>query len=258
VADAGGEGAGAFALIVEKFRTIGPFAIIAAGLVDGVNPCAFATIVFLVSLLARFGKSRKEIAAVGVCFTLAVFVTYLLLGVGVAKVIQAFSVSSGIAKGITYGIAGLAIVFAGASFYDYVVWRRDRSGSRMALKLPRAVHERIHRVMKAGLSSRSLVIAALVTGACISVLESICTGQVYLPTIAFVLRDPALRLHAFSYLVLYVVMFILPLVVVFVLAYFGLHSSRLARLAQRHTGTTKLLLAAVFVGLAVLLFATAK
>jgi hypothetical protein len=95
------------------------------------------------------------------------------------------------------------------------------------------------------------------TGIAVSVLESVCTGQVHLPTIVFVLRDASLRVHAFAYLVLYNVMFILPLVVIFILAYLGLQSSVLVRLAQRHTGTTKLLLTVVFIGLGVLLLATA-
>jgi len=243
-------------VVRDKFRTIGPLAVVGAGLIDGVNPCAFATIVFFVSLLARFGRTRREILLVGVFFTLAVFGTYLLVGLGILSAVKAFSVSVGIAKGITYAIAALAIALGGYSFYDYVVWRRSGSGSEMKLKLPRAIHRKIHSVMKANFSSRSLVLAALLTGVAVSVLESVCTGQVYLPTIIFVLRDASLRAHALAYLILYNVMFILPLVVIFTLAYFGLQSSALVRFAQRHTGTTKLLLTVVFIGLGVLLLAT--
>ena len=64
------------------------------------------------------------------------------------------------------------------------------------------------------------------------------------------------RPRPLAYLILYNVMFILPLVVIFILAYFGLQSSALVRFAQRHTGTTKLLLTVVFIGLGVLLLAT--
>jgi cytochrome c biogenesis protein CcdA len=245
----------AMALVRQKFRTIGPLAVVGAGLVDGVNPCAFATIVFFVSLLARFGKSRRETVLVGLCFTIGVFATYFLLGLGFLKAIQAFSVTAGIAKAITYVIAALAVALGFCSLYDYLVWRRTRSGADMKLRLPHTVQRRIHDVMKSGLSSKRLVIAALVTGVCVSVLESICTGQVYLPTIVFVLRDASLRLHALGYLLLYNLMFVLPLVIIFMLVYFGLRSASLARLAQRHTGTTKLLLAAVLFGLAALLIA---
>jgi cytochrome c biogenesis protein CcdA len=54
-----------------------------------------------------------------------------------------------------------------------------------------------------------------ITGVVISIIELACTGQVYLPTILFVLGVPELRLQAGVYLVLYNLMFVLPLVVVF-------------------------------------------
>jgi hypothetical protein len=177
----------AFALVRAEFGAIGPLAVVGGSLVDGVNPCAFTMIVFLISLLARFRTPRRETVLVGLCFTIAVLATYFLLGLGFLKAIQTFSVTAGIAKAITYVIAALAVAFGFYSVYDYVVWRRTRSGADMKLRLPRAVQRRIHDVMRSGLSSRELVIAALVTDLCASVLESICTDQVYLPTIVFVL-----------------------------------------------------------------------
>ncbi|HPL30040.1 MAG TPA: hypothetical protein PLG21_18490, partial [Anaerolineae bacterium] len=52
--------------------------------------------------------------------------------------------------------------------------------------------------------------------------------------------------HAVSYLVLYNLVFVLPLVVVFVVAAYGISSARLAGLVQKHTSTVKLLTAAIF------------
>ena len=43
-----------------------------AGLADGINPCAFTTIVFLLSMLSRLGKKRRDLIVVGVGFTLAI------------------------------------------------------------------------------------------------------------------------------------------------------------------------------------------
>jgi len=81
----------------------------------------------------------------------------------------------------------------------------------------------------------------------VSFLELACTEQVYLPTILFVLSVPHLQLHAVSYLVLYNLAFVAPLIVVFVVAALGTSSSRLALLVQKHTSTVKLLTAGVFV-----------
>ena len=57
-------------------------AMTAGGLVDGINPCAFATIIFLVCCLAGMGRGRLQILAVGTSFTVGVFLAYLLMGIG--------------------------------------------------------------------------------------------------------------------------------------------------------------------------------
>ena len=85
----------------------------------------------------------------------------------------------------------------------------------------------------------------------ISLLELACTGQVYLPTIIFVSSIPELRVRAIGYLVLYNVLFILPLVVVFVLAYYGTTSKDLTRFLQRNAATVKLGMVILFAALAI-------
>jgi cytochrome b561 len=91
---------------------------------------------------------------------------------------------------------------------------------------------------------------AFVTGFVVSLLELACTGQVYLPTIVYVMSQPELAGQAFFYLLLYCLMFILPLVVVFVLAYFGTSSEQLGQFINRHTSTIKLITGLLFVALA--------
>jgi len=61
----------------------------------------------------------------------------------------------------------------------------------------------------------------------VSIVELACTGQVYLPTIIFVLGLPQWRARAALALVAYNLMFVTPLIVVFLLAYFGTTSSSL-------------------------------
>jgi hypothetical protein len=85
-----------------------------------------------------------------------------------------------------------------------------------------------------------------VTGVLVSLIELACTGQVYLPTILFVLGVPEMQAQAGLYLVLYNLMFVLPLVVVFVLAYFGTTSQQLGVLIHRHTSKIKLATAGLF------------
>jgi len=56
--------------IVERFKQFSLWGVLIAGLIDGLNPCAFATIVFLVSYLSFLGKASKEILTYGIIFTL--------------------------------------------------------------------------------------------------------------------------------------------------------------------------------------------
>ncbi|NQV04037.1 MAG: hypothetical protein HQ532_00915 [Candidatus Omnitrophica bacterium] len=94
---------------------------------------------------------------------------------------------------------------------------------------------------------------ALTAGFMVSVLESFCTGQVYLPTVAFVLRVPGKRISALLYLILYNLAFITPLIVVFLLGLIGTTSATFARFMEKRIGAIKLATAALFFLLAAFL-----
>ena len=64
--------------------------------------------------------------------------------------------------------------------------------------------------------------------------ELVCTGQVYLPTITFVMGVEGMRANALSYLILYNLMFITPLLIVFGFLYWGTTSMQLGGVLQRH------------------------
>jgi len=183
----------AFGALERRFETFGPGAVAAAGLLDGVNPCAFTTIVFLLSMLAHLGKSRRDLAVVGVGFTAAVFVMYFLLGLGawgVLEGIKAYSVGSGISTVLAYGVACLTLALAAWSFVDFVRYLRSGDVKTVTLGLPGSIKQRIHRVIRVGLSTRGLAVGSVAVGVLVALLESVCTGQVYLPTIVFVVRAP--------------------------------------------------------------------
>jgi cytochrome c biogenesis protein CcdA/glutaredoxin len=235
--------------IVERFRSFGVLTVLGAGLVDGLNPCAFATIVFFVSYLAFVGRGRREVLAVGVAFALGVFLTYLGIGLGLLRFLASLPFLSAISRWV-YGLTAVLCIFlAGGSLYDWWQARRGRP-EEMRLKLPLRLRKWINRVIREGAGLRAFVPVAFVTGMAISIIELACTGQVYLPTIIFVLGVPELKARATSYLVLYNLMFVLPLVVVFVLAYFGTTSEQLGQFISRQAATVKLLTAGLFFVLA--------
>jgi hypothetical protein len=65
---------------------------------------------------------------------------------------------------------------------------------------------------------------------------------------------PELKKNAIFNLILYNIMYIVPLVGVFVLTFFGVTSERMAFVTKKYTGTVKLLTAILFLALAGLLF----
>ena len=123
--------------------------------------------------------------------------------------------------------------------------------------LPESVKRAIHRVIRTGLKTPSLLIGSLAVGCLVSLLESLCTGQVYLPTILLMIRTTEHRLEALAYLVLYNLMFILPLVVLTLLSLWGVGSERLGKFLGQRLWLAKVGLGVLFAGLGVLLLATA-
>jgi cytochrome c biogenesis protein CcdA len=236
--------------IVARFESFGVLTVAFAGLVDGLNPCAFATLAFFVSYLALSGRQGKEVLIVGGAFTLGVFLAYLAVGLGFYKVLDLLGdVLTTLGRWV-YGLTGLfCAVLAVFSFLDFLKARRGDIGD-MALNLPHRLRMRINAVIRKGRRSRAFVAGSFITGIAVSFLELACTGQVYLPTIIFVVSQPQLQARAVVFLILYNVLFIMPLMVVFVLAYYGTGSKQLTRFLEEKAAVVKLGLTVLFAALA--------
>ena len=232
--------------IVNRFHGFGTLAVAGAGLLDGINPCAFATIVFFISYMNLVGRGRKEMLIAGGAFTLAVFVTYLLVGLGTLSFMTYLNQFSGVAKCVYLIAATATFALAGLSLYDAVKAEQGKTKD-ILLQLPRALKLRIHKVIRERTRTSGVIAGALVIGFVISALELVCTGQVYLPTLTFVAGVDGMRAHAIAYLLLYNVMFIVPLIVVFGCVYWGTTSMQLGGILQKHLVTVK-------VGIGLLLF----
>jgi hypothetical protein len=127
--------------------------------------------------------------------------------------------------------------------------------AKWKLQLPMAIKKRVHKIIREGTQSkRAGFLGTFALGFIIAGTEVICTGQVYLPTIGYIMTIPKLRVHAFFNLLLYNIMFIIPLVGVFIAVFFGVTSEKMALVTKGHTGTVKLLTAILFIGLGVFLF----
>ena len=244
------------------FSQITLWAIIGAGLADGVNPCAFAVIVFFVSFLAAYKYTKKEIIVVGSAYCLAVFLAYVLMGLGAFHVLYAMKAFKYVTLVVQWGMVGLCGVFLLLSLYDFIVYQRTKKSEKMLLQLPTNYKMYIHKVMRFFLKDKHssmwrLLLAAFLVGFVVSGVEAVCTGQVYLPTIVVILKEVNQHFwRATEFLLLYNLMFILPLVLVFVLTLCGKESATFNNWLKKHLGLTKFLLCLVFLGLLILLLAT--
>jgi len=245
-------------LIFSRFKGFTPWVVAGAGFLDGLNPCAFATIVFMVNLLFVLGHSRQRVMEIGLTYTVAVFVTYLLLGLGIFQVWQTVATYRIISR-IVYGaMACILLIFAFFSVRDAVTYKKERKETGMTLGLPKGLRVKINQYLKESFSKRRLFAAAVVSGFAISILEAGCTGQVYLPTIMYIAREAAsYRLKAFGYLAFYNAFFIIPLVTVFLSVFFGSQSKALVEFGRRNILFSKIALAGLFVVLSILLLESA-
>jgi cytochrome c biogenesis protein CcdA len=235
--------------IVDRFRSLGLLTVVGAGLIDGVNPCAFATMIFLISYLSVRKRQGRELLATGAAFSAGVFVAYLGLGLGFLKFLTTIPILNTVGKWI-YGITLLLCLgLAWGSFADYQKARQGRLED-MSLKLPDYLRGLERRLIREGSRIQSFVLASFGLGFVVAIVELACTGQVYLPTIIFVLGLQAWRARATLALFVYNIMFIVPLVVVFLLAYFGTSSQQLTRWMTRRAAPVKLGMAVLFLLLA--------
>lgn len=244
--------------IIERFRSFSPLAVICAGLADGINPCAFTVLVFFISFLTFAGYSRSQMFIIGLIFIFSVFITYFLVGLGMFESLRRLEIFHILSR-VIYVITGAAaFILGGVSLYDFWIFRRTRDPEKMKLQLPALVKHQIHKIIRTDLGRKkaffSLIVATLICGFLVSFLELICTGQLYLPTIVYILKVETLRLKALLYLVLYNIMFVVPLLIILLLAAGGVTSQGFAKLAGKNLAGIKLITAFIFFGLGLLLF----
>jgi hypothetical protein len=243
--------AGAEKSILERFGRFSLLGIIVAGLLDGVNPCAFATIIFFVSYLLFLGRRRRDIALMAVFFITAVFIAYFLIGIGAYGLLKYLTGYKIVAQIIFLLFGTLAIVLGLLSLRDYLYAKRGEL-DKMILQLPLGIKQRIHRDIKEKTAVGGIVIGSFLAGLIISFLEFGCTGQIYLPTITFMISKVGWSLKPILSLLIYNVMFIIPLIVIALLAVV-FTSQGIAKSLGSKIPTIKLLTAILFFTLGVLL-----
>ncbi|MFH0790250.1 MAG: hypothetical protein V2A64_01310 [Candidatus Omnitrophota bacterium] len=253
--------------LMGVFKNFEASAVISAGLIDGINPCAFTVIVFFISFLALQGYRKRDLIIIGLVFIFSVFLTYLFIGVGLFSFLYRLNSFWVVAKIFNLSIGVLSIVLGVFALADFLKFKRTKETEGLILQLPKPVKDRIHSLIglhyrrthdetqgkRSGANILRLILSAFITGFLVSLLEAVCTGQVYLPTITFVLKTAQFKLQALWYLLVYNLMFVVPLLIVFLFALLGTTSEQFARIFKKHLLTIKIFMAVLFFSLGVFL-----
>ncbi|TAK45441.1 MAG: cytochrome C biogenesis protein [Betaproteobacteria bacterium] len=221
--------------------------VLIAGVIDGINPCAFTVLLLFITALAttlQVGEHnvsglRARMLGLGGIYIGAIFLTYLALGVGVLTSLDFFTRQHIPAR---FG-ALLAILFGLWMLKDYFLpdlgWR---------LQAPARVGAMARQTAK------KATLPALVGGGILIGLCTVpCSGAVYLGVLSLLALQPT-ALQGYAYLVLYNVVFVLPLLVVLVAASARPMVGRLAHWNLHHKESVRLSLGSgvVVMGFAIL------
>ncbi|GEM_PF-3849313 len=244
-------------------KTIPLGVVILLGLSDGINPCAFATIIFLISYLSMIKRSRKEILLIGGAYTSSVFAAYLLISIIGFNALHFISQIPYVSIAIQIILILLTTGLFIYAVKDVVLVYQGHSGD-MTLQLPKKLKAAIHKQIREKSRMGNYILGAILIGFTVSSIELVCTGQVLLPFLKMVLQFSIKELTALGipviywwkalvYILIYCIMFIIPLIAVFMVVYFGTTSKQLETWFKRHLGIIKITVALVFLALAVYL-----
>ena len=174
-----------------------------AALIDSINPCAFSILLLTIAFLFTLGQMRSGILRIGGSYILGVFAIYVLIGLGILQALHLFNTPHFMAKvGASLLIAFGAINVINEFFPSFPI----------KLRVPHVAHRKIAELME-----KASMPTAFFLGALVGLCEFPCTGGPYLMVLGL-LHDQATYLKGLGYLLLYNLIFVLPLVIILFIA----------------------------------------
>lgn len=245
----------AHGLVEARGRDLTLPVVIVGGLTDGFNPCATATLIFFLSVLAAARASGRTRLLTGAAFIAASYVVYFGLGVGILMVFRRLPHMETVRRAFEIALGLCMIPLAVLSFRDAVRFRRTQRAEDVTLQIPGRIKRTIHAFTSARLGSGWPVLGGLIAGAGVTLLESVCTGQGYAPVLAYLLKTDGSQPRTLALLALYNLLFVLPLAAVFLCFHRGLQIQTLIAWSRRNLVLAKILLGFFFAAMAALLLA---
>ncbi len=216
--------------------------IIGFALIDSINPCVIGVLLVMLTVLLKTGD-RKKILVNGLAYTVGVYLIYLLGGLTLLSLFNAIR-SIVIISQVLYGVIGALVLVAGflevKDFFWYGRW--------FSLSIPKRF---VSYVEEKANTTHTSIAAAAFFGGVITLIELPCTGAPYLAILTLMAQGGMDFVTGLPLLLLYNLVFVLPLIAIVAMVYYGFAIKRMEAWKQEHRGTMRLVigLALVAVGI---------
>jgi cytochrome c biogenesis protein CcdA len=196
-----------------------------SALIDSINPCAFGILLLTLAFLLSLHKNRATILKIGGVYILGLLTVYFLIGLGILEVLHLFNTPHFMVK---VG-AVLLIILGGINLINEFF-----PSFPLKLRIPQNAHAKM-----AALMHHASFPAAFLLGALVGLCEFPCTGGPYLMILGL-LHDQGTYLAGVGYLVFYNLIFVLPLVLILLIASNEGLIAKVREWKQEHTGDMRL------------------
>lgn len=213
-------------------------AVIITGLIDSVNPCAFAVILLLVAFLFTLRQSRARIWQLGLVYIAMIFIVYFAIGLGLLRAIQFSSEPHFVARVGTWILIVLGII----NLLEYFFPKFP-----VKLHMPDWAHHRTHQLI--GQASLPATISA---GFLVGLCTFPCSGGIYV-SILTLLNAQTTAAWGLAYLVLYNILFVLPLLLILIAIGNRPAAKAWAQWEREHSSNIRLWYGLIMVGLGVVI-----
>lgn len=213
--------------------------LIAGALADSINPCEFAVLLLLLTTILAAGGSQRALKA-GLLFSLAIFLSYLAMGLGLYKALTFGNLPQIFMK----VIASLAIIFGLLNLKDYFWYGRGG----FVMEVPMSWRPK----MKSLIMSATSPLGAFFTGFLVSLFLLPCTSGPYLVVLGMLAQRTQFA-RALGYLILYNLIFIAPMVLLTLAVYKGLSPEKAEEVRQKRLRLLHLIAGVILVGMGTLI-----
>ena len=126
------------------------------GFLDGIHPCAIAILIFFIAFLLTLHKSFKNILGLGLIYIIVIFLTYLIIGIGLFSGIMLFGQHHFFAKLGSW----LLILLGAINIKDYFFPQ-----FKLGFRIPKISNEKI-KVYLQKTTLSTVIVAAFLVGLC--------------------------------------------------------------------------------------------